>query len=36
MVLTFYTGLSTEQNLQTRPAAFRRKVDNLMQVLRSL
>jgi AcrR family transcriptional regulator len=36
MVLTFFTGLSTEQNLQTRPAAVTRKVDNLMRVLHSL
>jgi len=36
MVLTFYTGLSVEQNLKSSRAATERKVDNLMQVLRSL
>ena len=36
MVLTFYTGLSMEQNLKSSRAAIGRKVDNLMQVLRSL
>ena len=36
MVLTFYTGLSVEQNLKSSRAATGRKVDNLMQVLRSL
>ena len=36
IVLTFFTGLSVEQNLKpTRPATMR-KVDNLMRVLRSL
>jgi AcrR family transcriptional regulator len=36
MVLTFYSGLSVEQNLKSSRAATGRKVDNLMQVLRSL
>jgi AcrR family transcriptional regulator len=36
MVLTFYTGLSVEQNLKSSRAATGRKVANLMQVLRSL
>jgi TetR/AcrR family transcriptional regulator, copper-responsive repressor len=36
MVLTFFTGLSVEQNLKTSRAATGRKVDSLMQVLRSL
>ena len=36
IVLTFFTGLSVEQNLKPSRAATRRKVDNLMQVLRSL
>jgi TetR/AcrR family transcriptional regulator, copper-responsive repressor len=36
MVLTFFTGLSGEQNLKTSRAATGRKVDSLMQVLRSL
>ena len=36
MVLTFFTGLSVEQNLKPSRAATGRKVDNLMQVLRSL
>jgi AcrR family transcriptional regulator len=36
MVLTFFTGLSLEQNLKSSRAATGRKVDNLMHVLRSL
>lgn len=36
MVLTFFTGLSVEQNLKASRAATGRKVDTLMQVLRSL
>jgi AcrR family transcriptional regulator len=36
MVLTFFTGLSVEQNLKSSRANTGRKVDNLMQVLRSL
>ena len=36
MVLTFFTGLSAEQNLKSSRAATGRKVDNLMHVLRSL
>jgi AcrR family transcriptional regulator len=36
MVLTFFAGLSVEQNLKSSRAATARKVDNLMQVLRSL
>ena len=36
MVLTFFAGLSVEQNLKSNRAATGRKVDNLMQVLRSL
>jgi TetR/AcrR family transcriptional regulator, copper-responsive repressor len=36
MVLTFFTGLSAEQNLKSSRAATGRKVDNLMRVLRSL
>ncbi|HEY3653679.1 MAG TPA: hypothetical protein VGL34_01720 [Steroidobacteraceae bacterium] len=36
MVLTFFAGLSVEQNLKSNRASIGRKVDNLMQVLRSL
>jgi AcrR family transcriptional regulator len=36
MVLTFFAGLSMEQNLKSSRAALGRKVDNLMRVLRSL
>ncbi len=36
MVLTFFAGLSVEQNLKSNRAATGRKVDNLMQLLRSL
>ena len=36
LVLTFFTGLSVEQNLKPSRAATVRKVDNLMRVLRSL
>jgi AcrR family transcriptional regulator len=36
MVLTFFTGLSVEQNLKSSRAATGRKVDKLMQALRSL
>jgi TetR/AcrR family transcriptional regulator, copper-responsive repressor len=36
VVLTFFAGLSVEQNLKSSRAATGRKVDNLMQVLRSL
>jgi len=36
IVLTFFTGLSVEQNLKASRAATGRKVDNLMQVLRGL
>lgn len=36
MVMTFFAGLSVEQNLKSTRAATGRKVDNLMQVLRSL
>jgi TetR/AcrR family transcriptional regulator, copper-responsive repressor len=36
MVLTFFTGLSVEQNLRPSRAATGRKVDNLLRVLRSL
>jgi AcrR family transcriptional regulator len=36
MVLTFFAGLSMEQNLKSSRAANGRKVDNLMRVLRSL
>jgi TetR/AcrR family transcriptional regulator, copper-responsive repressor len=36
MVMTFFAGLSVEQNLKSSRAAILRKVDNLMQVLRSL
>jgi TetR/AcrR family transcriptional regulator, copper-responsive repressor len=36
MVLTFFAGLSVEQNLKSSRAAIGRKVDSLMQVLRSL
>jgi len=36
MVLTFFAGLSVEQNLKSSRAATGRKVDSLMQVLRSL
>jgi TetR/AcrR family transcriptional regulator, copper-responsive repressor len=35
MVLTFFAGLSVEQNLKSSRAAVGRKIDNLMQVLRS-
>jgi AcrR family transcriptional regulator len=36
IVLTYFTGLSVEQNLKPSRAATARKVDNLMRVLRSL
>jgi hypothetical protein len=36
MVMTFFTGLSLEQNLKVSRAATGRKVDNLIRVLRSL
>src|ERR1700692_947595 len=36
MVLTFYTGLSLEQNLKPSRTNTGRKVDNLMRVLRRL
>src|SRR6266852_3948417 len=36
MVLTFFTGLSLEQNLKSSRPNTGRKVDNLMRVLRSL
>jgi AcrR family transcriptional regulator len=36
VVLTFFTGLSVEQNLKPTRAATARKIDNLMRVLRSL
>jgi AcrR family transcriptional regulator len=36
MVLTFFAGLSMEQNLKSSRAATGRKVDSLMRVLRSL
>jgi TetR/AcrR family transcriptional regulator, copper-responsive repressor len=36
MVMTFFAGLSVEQNLKSARAATGRKVDSLMQVLRSL
>jgi TetR/AcrR family transcriptional regulator, copper-responsive repressor len=36
IVLTFFTGLSVEQNLKTSRAATGRKVENLMRVLRGL
>jgi TetR/AcrR family transcriptional regulator, copper-responsive repressor len=36
MVLTFFAGLSVEQNLKSNRAATVRKVDSLMQILRSL
>jgi TetR/AcrR family transcriptional regulator, copper-responsive repressor len=36
MVMTFFAGLSVEQNLKSTRAATGRKVDGLMQVLRSL
>ena len=36
MVLTFFAGLSVEQNLKSSRAATGRKVESLMQVLRSL
>ena len=36
MVLSFFAGLSVEQNLKSSRASIGRKVDNLMQVLRSL
>lgn len=36
MVLTFFAGLSMEQNLKSSRPANGRKVDNLMRVLRSL
>jgi TetR/AcrR family transcriptional regulator, copper-responsive repressor len=36
IVLTFFTGLSVEQNLKPSRAAIGRKVDNLMRVLRGL
>jgi AcrR family transcriptional regulator len=36
MVLTFFAGLSMEQNLKSSRAATGRKVDNLLQLLRRL
>jgi hypothetical protein len=36
MVMTFFTGLSLEQNLKVSRAATGRKVNNLIRVLRSL
>jgi hypothetical protein len=36
MVLTFFTGLSTEQYLNPSRAARVRRVDNLLRVLRDL
>jgi TetR/AcrR family transcriptional regulator, copper-responsive repressor len=36
MVLTFFTGLSVEQNLKSSRASTGRRIDSLMQVLRSL
>ena len=36
MVMTFFAGLSVEQNLKSSRASLGRKVDNLMQVLRNL
>ena len=36
MVMTFFAGLSVEQNLKSSRASIGRKVDTLMQVLRSL
>jgi AcrR family transcriptional regulator len=36
IVLTYFTGLSVEQNLKPSRAATARKVDNLMRVLRGL
>src|ERR1700722_4258597 len=36
MVMTFFAGLSVEQNLKSSRASIGRKVDHLMQVLRNL
>jgi AcrR family transcriptional regulator len=36
MVMTFFAGLSVEQNLKSSRASIGRKMDKLMQVLRSL
>src|SRR5580700_9398451 len=36
MVMTFFAGLSVEQNLKSTRTSIGRKVDNLMQILRSL
>jgi TetR/AcrR family transcriptional regulator, copper-responsive repressor len=36
MVLTFFTGLGTEQNLRSSRSATGRKTDTLMQLLRNL
>ena len=36
IVMTFFAGLSVEQNLKPTRASIGRKVDNLMQVLRRL
>jgi TetR/AcrR family transcriptional regulator, copper-responsive repressor len=36
MVMTFFAGLSVEQNLKSSRAAIGRKVDNLMKLLRPL
>lgn len=36
LVMTFFAGLSVEQNLKSSRAATARKVDNLMKALRSL
>jgi hypothetical protein len=35
MVMTFFAGLSVEQNLKSTRTSIGRKVDNLMQVLRN-
>jgi TetR/AcrR family transcriptional regulator, copper-responsive repressor len=36
LVLTFFTGLSMEHNLRSRPNAIPRKIDTLMKIVRKL
>jgi uncharacterized protein YgfB (UPF0149 family) len=36
VILTFFTGLSMEQNLSSSRAAINRKVDDLMSIARKL
>ena len=36
LVLTFFTGLSMEQNLSSSRSSIARKIDNLMDIVRTL